>query len=143
MQKFRQMTDFHHWGSNSVMRGAGLREKGAWCCAPCSLQAHGVALPHKATMPFSIPSPLAGHCPCGFKAIKGAAATTRHATAPVSGVITNIGYALTCCLPGCKQAKRKAGQGVSLCCACTQEPLTLSHLLSASVTGLQVFHCGF
>lgn len=59
---FGQMMDFHHWGSNSVMSRAGLsvllHKGGAWCCPPHSLQAHGVALPHKATMPLSIPSPL-------------------------------------------------------------------------------------
>lgn len=52
----------------------------SWC--------HLATMSCKATMPLSLPSPLAGHCPCGFKAIKGAAATTKHATAQVSEVIT-------------------------------------------------------
>lgn len=115
-----------------------LREGGAWCYPPHSLQTHVATLTCKATMPLSIPSPLAGHCPCGFKAIKGAAATTKHATAQVSEVTTQT-QGMHYIMFAWMQAKHKTGQGVSLPCACTQEPPTLTlcgAFLSASVPGL-------
>lgn len=54
-------------------------------------------------MPLSTLFPLAGHCPLGFKAVQGAVASTNHATARVSEVITQT---LTQHLPGCKQKGR-------------------------------------
>lgn len=80
----------HHWSSHSVMGVAELSvfwkesASGYLCHSP---QAHVVPLYYRAIVFLSISSPLAGHCPHGFKAIQGTVASKNDATAQVSEVI--------------------------------------------------------
>lgn len=84
-----QRVGFHHRGSNSAMRGAGLsglREAGASCCPHIASSWHWLALqsPHA---PFR-PIPIGWSLSLWLQGHRGQAASTQHATAQASEVVT-------------------------------------------------------